>query len=71
MKEDEYKCSSCLEVFKLVRDENWSNEHAVEEFENSFGRKKTEDDAIVCDDCYKKIMAFNTVNISAGIVRSK
>jgi len=57
---DEYKCAQCNGVFKLVRDENWSEEKAREECLQTFKRPSTDSDmVVVCDDCYKEILKVN------------
>lgn len=47
-----YTCDECGETFTA----EWSDEEARAEFRQTFGREKTDDDAEVCDDCYKEIM---------------
>ena len=56
MKKNEYKCDMCKDIFK----ETWSNEEALEEMKDIFGTVPEEERAIVCDDCYKKIMNYYT-----------
>jgi hypothetical protein len=51
-KNKEYKCDVCGKVFQGL----WSDEEANEEFEKNFGKPVTEDDAVLCDDCYNKII---------------
>jgi len=48
-----YTCSSCKGVFHF----EWSDEEArAEQEENGWGDIPDEHMAIVCDDCYNKIM---------------
>ena len=50
LKENEFKCASCNEVFEKV----WSDEEAMEE-----SRILWEDNlpkAVICDDCFKRGM---------------
>jgi len=47
-----YKCSECGGTFES----GWTEEEALAEFRQTFGREKRDDDAEVCDECYKAIM---------------
>lgn len=47
-----FTCACCHETF----DEGWSREEAIAEKEKNFGGLTLEKFAVVCDDCYKKIM---------------
>lgn len=51
-----YTCDACRGVF----DQGWTDEEAETEFAAIFGREKTDDDAEICDDCYKQIMGLST-----------
>ena len=54
MKENEYQCSNCRGIFEKA----WTDEEANQEAEQ-FGVKQASahpDMAIVCEDCYHKIM---------------
>ena len=51
MKKNEYQCESCGGIFEKEQ----SDECAQKEAAKIFG-EYAEDMAIVCDDCYKKIM---------------
>lgn len=51
-----YKCEHCGGTFPY--DPEWSDEDAMDErATNGWGHVPDEDMAIVCDDCYKKMMA--------------
>lgn len=53
MRENEYECAECKGVLK----KGWSEEEAVKEKEeNNWGNMDSRSMAVVCDDCYKKIM---------------
>lgn len=53
MKDNEFKCASCLEVFEKA----WTYEEAkAEQIENGWGNCSDEDMVVVCDDCYKQLM---------------
>ncbi len=52
--EGEFRCSMCRQVYCC----GWSDEEAVAELKAVFGPEETPDTSeIVCDDCYKIIMA--------------
>ena len=53
MKENEYQCAMCGKVYK----KKWSDEEAWEEHDSNFPGESHETAAIVCDDCYKKMVA--------------
>jgi len=55
MKDNEYQCANCKEIFE----KGWSDEEAKKECEDHFGCCLQPDDPVVCDDCYKKIMDYN------------
>lgn len=47
-----YECVMCQNTYE----QGWTDEEAIAEFEQNFGRKPTESEltsGIVCDDCYK------------------
>jgi DNA-directed RNA polymerase subunit RPC12/RpoP len=52
MKENEYKCAGCGEVFE----KGWSDEEAENELKDNFGDISKNECSLVCDDCYKKII---------------
>jgi len=52
--EGHYKCSSCGEVFKS----EWSSEEASKELQERFPDVPKESCDLVCEDCYKKILAL-------------
>jgi DNA-directed RNA polymerase subunit RPC12/RpoP len=47
-----YKCAVCGGIF----DSEWTDEEAEAERQKNFGGEPKEDDALVCDDCYKEII---------------
>jgi len=49
---DTYKCAECGETFE----KGWSDEEAIGEAEAVLGTYDEENMAVVCDDCYQKIM---------------
>lgn len=51
-----YTCDNCLKTF----DEAWSDEEASAEFNKDFPTSEIRDAAIVCDDCYKEMVAWKT-----------
>jgi len=50
MKDNEYQCAICKEVFE----KEWSDEEALAELKENFGDISTEDCELVCDDCYNE-----------------
>lgn len=54
MKKNEYKCDLCKGVFK----KGWSDKESFAEMRRDFGNLPKEEQAIVCDDCYKKITNY-------------
>ena len=53
---NEYTCDDCSETFEKTR----TDEEALKELEDNFGVIPKDQRAIVCDDCYNKIM--NQIN---------
>ena len=54
MKNTEYKCAKCGGIFE----KDWSDADALEECVNRFGKEIINEElCIVCDDCYKQILA--------------
>jgi DNA-directed RNA polymerase subunit RPC12/RpoP len=51
MKDNEYKCASCGEIFE----KGWSDEESMEETKKNFGDVPENELEVICDDCYKKI----------------
>lgn len=51
-KKETYECEYCHGVFEF----EWTEEEALAEMQETFGELPEEDQAIVCDDCYNKIM---------------
>ena len=52
MKENEYQCECCLQVFE----KGWSEEEMIAELEeNGWGHLSKEELSVVCDDCYKEM----------------
>lgn len=57
MKKTLYTCEECGGVFDMVDNEEWSDERAHEEALQQFGKDGHDPTmAIVCDDCYRRIM---------------
>lgn len=52
-----FKCDSCNTIIEI--DESWTEQDAINEKQTNFGNLSLEECAHVCDDCFKKIMAFN------------
>ena len=50
---DEYRCEICGGIFK----KGWSDEDAIAEQKRNFNEAPAEDDAILCDDCYKQFIS--------------
>jgi DNA-directed RNA polymerase subunit RPC12/RpoP len=51
IKKNEFKCSSCGNIYK----KGWSDKEAMEECADIWGDVPAEEQAIVCDDCFKKV----------------
>ena len=54
MKTNEYKCAMCGNVYK----KSWTDEEAKEEAKEIFGKHPDDwkdEQAVICDDCFKKI----------------
>jgi DNA-directed RNA polymerase subunit RPC12/RpoP len=49
-----YKCAMC----KIVFDSDWEDAEAEEEFQREFPGCTHDDDDVVCDDCWSKMVAF-------------
>lgn len=58
MSANQYQCANCHGVFKLVRDETWSDEKARQELKDNFGNVSVQECDRVCDDCYQKFMTW-------------
>lgn len=56
LKANEYQCEICLGVFV----KGWSDEEAQAEYEQLFPKHVAAkaDKGVVCDDCYKKLVAW-------------
>jgi len=56
MKDNEYKCDACGEIYEY----GWTEEEAKKESVKNWGEnmdiENEETTAIICDDCYKKLM---------------
>lgn len=52
-----FTCAACGQTFKY----GWSDEQARAEFHEHFGREPSphRGDALVCDDCYHKVVEAN------------
>lgn len=55
MKENEYQCEHCGGIFEL--EEDWTEEMKWEEYDRNFPGEPHETKAVVCDDCYKMMVA--------------
>lgn len=53
LKPGEFKCEQCDGIFK----KGWSEEEAIDEQRRNFNEEPKDDDAILCDDCYRAFMA--------------
>jgi len=53
MKANEYQCAMCGKVYK----KRWKEEEAWEEHDRNFPGEPHETAAVVCDDCYKAMVA--------------
>lgn len=51
IKENEYQCANCGEIYE----KGWTEEEALKEKEENFRDIPINKCAVVCDDCYKKI----------------
>lgn len=51
LKPNEYQCAKCKEIFE----KGWSDEEAHAEKEKLFPQLEPEDEAIICDECFKEI----------------
>ncbi|KKM63277.1 hypothetical protein LCGC14_1209730 [marine sediment metagenome] len=54
---DDFKCACCKQTFTKT----WSDKEALKSSEKEFGQieKWLDDVEVVCDDCYRHIMAAN------------
>ena len=50
------RCEHCGEEFVSRDDERWNDDKAAAELEQNFPGTPVEECAVICDDCYKKIM---------------
>jgi DNA-directed RNA polymerase subunit RPC12/RpoP len=55
MENDEYECAWCHGIFKLIRDETWSEEKANEEYIENFPYSSMEDREVVCEECWQVV----------------
>jgi hypothetical protein len=55
--DDHFKCDNCGGVFE----KGWSQEEADKEMLKNIGVNPRPDDAILCDTCYAKFMAWFTI----------
>lgn len=57
IKDNEFRCSLCGEVFEKADETEEQREiRLAQECRDNFNREHAEDDEIVCDDCYARIM---------------
>ncbi len=52
---DTYKCEACNGVFEKA----WSDADAAAERDANFPGLKSEDQAVVCDDCYSEMTTLH------------
>jgi len=52
---DEYRCAMCNNVYKLIRDEDWNQEKADEEYKRLFPGESMQNRDIICDDCFQLV----------------
>ncbi len=50
LRPDEFRCEMCGRIFP----KGWSEEEAAAEMARNFNEEPKDDDAILCDDCYKR-----------------
>jgi len=55
VKVNEFTCENCGGTFPYA----WSDSDAMEEAKENFGDVPKDELSIVCDDCYKEIMAWS------------
>lgn len=53
IRDDEYECAMCHEIFGKIRNETWNDELAKQELKEMFDEDLTEDCDLVCDDCWQ------------------
>lgn len=53
LNDKEYRCDFCGQVFEFIRDNEWSEEKAQEEYKQYFPRKSVKNQEIVCDTCWQ------------------
>ena len=53
MKDNEFRCAWCGCVFLLIRNEDWSEEKANEEYRRIFPGESMENRIVVCEDCWQ------------------
>ena len=52
MEANEFRCSYCGGIFE----KGWSDEDAMDECKETFGELAEMPLAVICDDCYKKLI---------------
>lgn len=55
MEPNEYKCAWCGGIFQLVRNGDWNQEKAEEEYKKLFPNASYENRQVVCDDCWQEV----------------
>lgn len=58
----EFKCEHCGGTFETT----WSEEEADEEMKQMFGDVPKEEQAVICDDCYKAMMSWYAAGASTN-----
>ena len=49
-------CEHCGEEFEPLDDEQWNDAKAAAELEQNFPGARPEECAVICEDCYQRIM---------------
>lgn len=50
-----FTCSSCLNEYNLMDNEEWNDKKAMEEYKNNFPETQGDPVAVICDDCYIQV----------------
>lgn len=53
LNDKEYKCDFYGQIFEFIRNNEWSDEKAQEEYKHYFPGKSIKNQEIVCDDYWK------------------
>lgn len=55
LNDKEYQCDFCKGTFNLVRNDEWSEEKADEEYKKYFPNDSPKNREVICDDCWEKV----------------